>query len=247
MNEPRRILLLSTSTVHGSGYLEYCRAEIAGHFGRAGPVLFVPYARPGGMSADDYTALAARAFTAAGLDLEGIHARPDPAAALRDAAGVFVGGGNTFLLLRELYRLELLDPIRAKVAAGTPYLGSSAGSNVAGSTIGTTNDMPIVHPPAFEALGLVPFNINPHYIDPVPGSRHMGETRETRIREFHVQNPQPVVGLREGAWLRVEGERATLGGAGGGRLFRAGREPEELEAGADLSGLLAGRTGAAAD
>ncbi|MCL7973137.1 MAG: dipeptidase PepE [marine benthic group bacterium] len=238
MHDPRRVLLLSTSTVHGSGFLEYCLPVIANHFAGRDRILFVPYASPGGLPHDEYTELVSRALDPVEIGVEGIHASSDPARAMREAQGIFIGGGNTFLLLRELYERELLDPIRDRVEAGAPYMGSSAGSNVAGATIGTTNDMPIVHPPAFEALGLVPFNINPHYLDPDPGSKHMGETRETRIREFHVQNPQPVVGLREGAWLARAGDRLTLEGSRGGRLFRPDQEAEELLPGSDLSYLL---------
>jgi dipeptidase E len=238
MNDARRILLLSTSTVHGSDFLEYCTQEIASHFQRSASVLFVPFASPGGMSHDEYTDRVARQFATIGLAVQGIHSSSDPAAAIADAAGLFIGGGNTFLLLRELYRQELLHPIRSRVEAGMPYMGSSAGSNVAGMTIGTTNDMPIVHTPSFDALGLVPFNLNPHYIDPDPDSTHMGETRATRIREFHVQNAVPVIGLREGAWLRVTGDEMRLEGLSGARLFRRGQEPEELAAGSDVSDLL---------
>ncbi len=238
MHDPQRLLLLSTSTVHGSGFLEYCRPVIADHFAGRDRILFVPYASPGGMPHEEYTAAVSRALADAGLETAGIHSFPDAAEAVREAEGIFIGGGNTFLLLRELYARQLLDPIRERVANGMPYMGSSAGSNVAGATIGTTNDMPIVHPPAFDALGLVPFNINPHYLDPDPDSTHMGETRETRIREFHVQNPQPVVGLREGAWLARDGARLTVGGSGGGRLFRPDQNAEELPPGSDLSGLL---------
>lgn len=235
---PRRILLLSTSTVHGSGYLEYCRAEIARHFGDRGPVLFLPYARPGGISHAEYAERTRAAFREAGLALEGIDEHPDPASAICEAPGIFIGGGNTFLLLRELYRRALLEPIRARVAEGAPYLGSSAGSNVAGLTIGTTNDMPIAFPPSFDALGLVRLNVNPHYLDPDPGSTHMGETRETRIREFHHHNDQPVLGLREGAWMAVDGLAARIGGSEGARLFRAGAEPAEVPAGTELGKIL---------
>lgn len=238
MNDARRILLLSTSTVHGSGFLEYCMQEIADHFQGCGNVLFIPYASPGGMEYDEYTERVARQFAKLGLGVEGIHTRPEPKLAAREAEGLFIGGGNTFLLLRELYRRELLDPIRSRVDEGMPYMGSSAGSNVAGLTIGTTNDMPIVHTPSFDALGLVPFNLNPHYLDPDPGSTHMGETRQTRIQEFHVQNTEPVIGLREGAWLRVTGPAMWLEGRGGARLFRRDREPEELAVGSDLSDML---------
>ena len=242
MNDGRRILLLSTSTVHGSGFLEYCSQEIADHFRGCRSVVFVPYASPGGMSYDDYTDRVARQFATLDLDVSGIHSSPDPAAAVRNAAGLFIGGGNTFLLLRELYRQDLLRPIRSRVEEGMPYMGSSAGSNVAGMTIGTTNDMPIVHTPSFDALGLVRCNLNPHYLDPDPDSTHMGETRETRIREFHVQNTEPVIGLREGAWLRVAGEAIQLKGGSGARLFRRDQEPEELTPGSDLSESLRERT-----
>ena len=238
MNRPRRLLLLSTSTVHGSGYLEYCRSELARHFAGCPEVLFVPFARPGGVSNDDYTARTREAFEGAGLVLRGVHEHEDPAAAIRDAGGLFIGGGNTFLLLRELYRNGLLDPIRELAARGLPYMGSSAGSNIAGLTIGTTNDMPIVFPPSFDALGLVRLNINPHYLDPEPASTHMGETRETRIREFHVHNSQPVLGLREGAWLSVDGDAARIGGTRGARLFRKDAEPTELGPGTALEEMI---------
>jgi len=240
MNDERRILLLSTSTVHGSGFLEYCTQEIADHFEGCGTILFVPYASPGGLTYDEYTDLVACRFAAIDVNVEGIHSQPDPDLAVREAEGLFIGGGNTFLLLRELYRHELLGTIRSIVERGTPYMGSSAGSNVAGLTIGTTNDMPIVHTPSFDALGLVPFNLNPHYLDPDPGSTHMGETRQTRILEFHVQNTEPVIGLREGAWLRVTGPAMQLKGTSGARLFRRDQEPEELAAGSDLSAMLEG-------
>jgi dipeptidase E len=240
MTDLRRILLLSTSTVHGSGFLEYCRPTITRHFEGSGSVLFVPFASPGGLPHAEYAELVSRALKPTAVEVRSIHAAPDPVRAVQEAEALFIGGGNTFLLLRDLYAHGLLEPIRQRVLGGIPYMGSSAGSNVAGLTIGTTNDMPIVHPPAFEALALVPFNLNPHYLDPDPGSTHMGETRETRIREFHVQNEQPVIGLREGAWLEVAEGRMTLGGNRGARLFRRGAAAEELAAGSDLSALLEG-------
>ena len=155
------------------------------------------------------------------------------------AEAVFAGGGNTFRLLAKLYRLDLLAALRARALAGMPYLGASAGSNLACPTVRTTNDMPIVEPPSLTALGLVPFQINPHYQDPDPASTHQGETREQRIREYHEENELPVVGLREGAMLAVEGDRMTLLGSTRARLFRRGAEPEEFAPGADLSFLLA--------
>lgn len=232
------LLLLSTSTVHGTRFLEYAEARIREFLPRGTAVLFVPFARPGGMSHDAYTDLARARFGEIGYELTGLHELDDPEAAVGDADAVFVGGGNTFVLLKTLYDLALVDTLRERVVAGMPYMGSSAGSNLAGLTIGTTNDMPIVQPGSFRALGLVPFNLNPHYLDPDPGSTHMGETRETRIAEFHHFNRQPVLGLREGAMLRVKGAEARLQGHRGARLFRAGIEPQELDSEADVSFLL---------
>jgi dipeptidase E len=232
------LLLLSSSTVYGSEYLEYCEADLRALFDGRREILFVPYARPGGRSHDAYTAPTRERFAQMGFRLTGLHEAASPVEAVRQAEGIFVGGGNTFVLLKGLYEAGVLEAIRARVAAGMPYAGSSAGSNVAGLTIGTTNDMPIVYPPAFDALGLVPFNLNPHYLDPDPASTHMGETRETRIREFHAFNARPVVGLREGAMLRRRGDGLRLLGAAGARLFRQGQEPEEYAPGADLSFLL---------
>ena len=235
----RDILLLSTSTVHGSRFLEYAETDIRGFFSGRETVLFVPFARPGGITHDAYTELARTRFKEMGIRLAGLHEFSDPVVAVKDAEGVFVGGGNTFVLLRALYSAGVLDPLRERAGAGMPYMGSSAGSNLAGLTVGTTNDMPIVEPPSFQALGLVPFNINPHYLDPEPGSTHMGETRETRIGEFHCFNTQPVLGLREGAMLRVEGNGARVLGSRGGRLFASQANPVEIEPGGDVSFLLA--------
>jgi dipeptidase E len=232
----RRLLLVSNSTLHGSGYLDHCAAHIQELLGGVSRVLFVPYALH---DRDGYAAQARARFGALGYRLDSIHEAADPRAAVRAAEAVFIGGGNTFRLLRELYAQDLLDPLRERVRSGMPYIGSSAGSNVACLTIGTTNDMPIVQPPSFAALALVPFNLNPHYLDPDPGSRHMGETREVRIRQFHEENPQPVVGLREGAMLRIAGDRMTLLGVTGARIFRRGRDPEEITPGTELGELLA--------
>jgi dipeptidase E len=235
----REILLLSTSTVHGSGFLEYAETDIRTFFDGRSTVLFVPFARPGGTTHEAYTEVTRSRFTELGFEVIGLHEASDPVAAVREAEAVFVGGGNTFVLLRALYETGVLEPLRERALAGMPYMGSSAGSNMAGLTIGTTNDMPIVEPTSFAALGLVPFNVNPHYLDPDPRSTHMGETRETRIGEFHHFNTQPVLGLREGAMLRVRGDRGEVVGIRGGRLFRAGAEPEEIAVGSDVSHLLA--------
>jgi dipeptidase E len=235
----RDLLLLSTSTVHGSGFLEYAEAEIRGFLDGRATVLFVPWARPGGASHEEYAGRTRERFGAMGVELMGIHETGDPIGAVEGAEAVFVGGGNTFVLLREMYRTGALPVLRERVMDGLRYMGSSAGSNLAGLTIGTTNDMPVVEPPSFDALGLIPFNLNPHYLDPDPGSTHMGETRETRIGEFHHFNAQPVLGLREGAMLRVRGEKAELWGSRGGRLFRPGVEAEDIGPDADVSWLMA--------
>lgn len=231
----RRVLLLSNSTQPGMGYLDHAAETIVRHLRGAKSLLFVPYAlhdRAG------YAAKARERFAALGVRVDSLHDAADPVAAVERAESLFIGGGNTFRLLDTLQRQSLLAPIRARVAAGMPYLGASAGSNVACLSLKTTNDMPIVEPASFDALALLPFNLNPHYLDPDPTSKHMGETRETRIREFHELNEPPVVGLREGGWLDVDGERMTLGGFGSVRLFRRGEAPVEWPIGADLSFLL---------
>jgi len=233
----RRLLLISTSTVHGTQYLEHAREELRLLLAGCDRVLFVPFALK---DRDAYAAKARAAFGEMGFGLDSLHEAADPHAAVAEAEGVFVGGGNTFRLLDMLYRLDLLPILRERVAAGMPYSGASAGANLAGPTIRTTNDMPIVQPPSFDALGLVRFQINPHYLDPDPSSTHMGETRETRIREFHEENAPPVIGLREGALLRVDGAHVTLLGRAGARVFRRGEEPVEAVPGAALEGLLEG-------
>ena len=234
----RRLLLISNSTLHGSGYLDHCADNIVEFLGDRKTVAFVPFARPGGISHDGYTQIARERFAKLGYDLSGVHESADMAAVVRNADAVFIGGGNTFVLLSGLYTNDLIDVIREEIGGGKPYIGTSAGSNVACRSLMTTNDMPIMYPPSFEALGLVPFNLNPHYLDPDPGSKHMGETRETRIREFHVFNDVPVVGLREGAMLWVEDDRMLLKGSTSARLMTPDGEPREFQPGDDLSFLL---------
>jgi dipeptidase E len=231
----KTLLLVSTSQTYGTGYLDHCAPEVVELFGGLKRVLFVPFAL---YDRDAYATKARERFEKMGYGLDSVHEADDPRRAVEEAEAIFIGGGNTFRLLETLYRLEMIDPIRRRVEAGAPYMGTSAGSNVAGATIKTTNDMPIVEPPGFDALALVPFQINPHYVDPEPGSTHMGETRETRIREFLEENDQTVVGLREGAMLRIEGPLAVLRGARGARIFRRGHDPEEVEPGARLDALL---------
>jgi dipeptidase E len=225
-----RLLLLSNSTAPGRKYLEHARDALADALTGVRRLLFVPFALA---DHDAYTAAVADAL--APLEVVGAH-RGDPVALLDQAQAVFVGGGNTFRLLDALYQRDLLPTIRDRVANGTVYIGSSAGTNVACPTIRTTNDMPIVQPPSFDALGLVPFQINPHFLDPVEGVVYMGETREERIVQYLEENAGPVLGLREGTWLNRDGDRLTLGGtAAGARLFRRGAQPTEIPTGTDLS------------
>lgn len=229
----RRILLLSSSSVSGGGYLDYAEEEIRDFFGPVSKVLFVPFALQDQASSDRV----GERFGRMGYALESLPPAASARELVRAANALFIGGGNTFRLLKHLYDLDLLGVIRARAEAGLPYLGSSAGSNVACPTICTTNDMPIVQPPSFDALRLVPFQINPHYLDPDPGSTHMGETREERIRQFLEENETPVIGLREGAWLRVENNQCRLGGVASARLFRRECPPEELAYGARIEML----------
>ncbi|WP_242202334.1 dipeptidase PepE [Aestuariivivens insulae] len=233
----KNILIASTSTLHGSGYLEYILDDLKAHFENAKTILFIPYARPGGISHDDYTAKANEAFKKIGKSAIGLHTFENSVKAIEEAKAIFTGGGNTFVLLTQLYKQHLIEPLKASINQGTPYLGTSAGSNICGLNIKTTNDMPIVYPPNFSALGLVPFNINPHYLDPDPNSKHMGETRETRINEFHHYNTTPVVGLREGSWLLVEGNNIILKGQLNARVFEHNKPPYEVDPNTDLTHL----------
>tara|TARA_B110001450_G_scaffold87332_1_gene83160 strand:+ start:831 stop:1538 length:708 start_codon:yes stop_codon:yes gene_type:complete len=233
----KQILIASTSTVHGSGYLEYLLDSLKVHFKNANTVLFIPYARPGGISHQDYTEIVRIAFSKINKAVKGIHEFDNPKDAIKSAEAIFTGGGNTFVLVNQLYKNNLMSELRSTIESGTPYLGTSAGSNICGLTIGTSNDMPIMFPPNFNALGLIPFNINPHYLDPEPGSTHMGETRETRIIEFHEFNSQPVIGLREGSYLEVKGSKIVLMGPLKARIFEKNRQPYELETMSDLSSL----------
>jgi dipeptidase E len=199
--------------------------------------LFIPYARPGGISHDDYTKTVQNAFKKINKTVVGIHNCECPIDAVNNAKGIFIGGGNTFVLVSQLYNNGILEALKTAIINGTPYLGTSAGSNICGLTINTTNDMPIVKPHSFKTLGLVPFNINPHYLDPIVGSKHMGETRETRIKEFHAYNTQPVLGLREGSWLEVKGDTITLKGDYSARIFKYNKSPYEVLTDSDLSQL----------
>ncbi|HNQ27141.1 MAG TPA: dipeptidase PepE [Aquaticitalea sp.] len=233
----KQLLLASTSTVHGSGYLEYLFGDLSDFFCNSATILFIPYARPSGIGHNEYTKKVAEAFEKIGKKVTGIHEHHAPLEALAKADGIFAGGGNTFLLLNQLYKNHLLAPLRDAISDGVPYLGTSAGSNICGLSISTTNDMPIVYPPSFKSLGVVPFNINPHYLDPDPDSTHKGETRETRIKEFHKFNTQPVVGLREGSWLMANDHTLTLKGLLSARIFEYDKTPYEVAPDTDLSDL----------
>jgi len=233
----KHLLIASTSTLHGSGYLNYILDELTVFFKDANSILFIPYARPSGISHEEYTHKVTEAFSKINKKVKGIHEFENPVDAIKNAEAIFVGGGNTFVLTNQLYKSNLIEVLQNAIKNGTPYLGTSAGSNICGLTIKTTNDMPIVYPPSFNALAVVPFNINPHYLDPDTKSNHMGETRETRIKEFHGFNTPPVIGLREGSWLQVNGNSILLKGQLGARIFEHNKAPYEVETGTELSHL----------
>jgi len=235
LEDAKQLLLISNSTLHGSGYLDHAEGEIRDFVSVRTSVIFVPYA------VHDRRAYAVKAqerFREMGLTLTSVHDVSNMRRAVEEAEVIFVGGGNTFRLLKGIHEHDLLDPIRRRVAAGVPYIGSSAGSIVACPTLKTTKDMPVVQPPSFEALGLVPFQISPHYLDPDPSSTHMGETQEERIMQFLEENEEPVVGLREGSVLRVQGGAVVLKGTHSARIFRLGEQPFEAAAGSNLCPLL---------
>lgn len=228
------IILASTSTLFGGQYLAYLKEEIIRLYEGIDELLFIPFARPGGISHDEYTEKARSFFNTIDIKVTGLHEFTDKAEAVGHAKAFFTGGGNTFLLVKTLHEEGLMTVLKQNVESGKPYLGCSAGSNIGGQNMKTTNDMPIVYPPSFDCMGLVPFNINSHYLDPNPDLKHNGETRETRIKEFLTQNDIKVVGLREGNWIRRTGDKITVEGTELTRIFEQGKEPYELEAGSDL-------------
>jgi dipeptidase E len=229
------LFLMSSSRVFGGGYLEYAHDELRDFLGPTRTVHFVPFAIA---DYDRYTHDVALALEPFGVRVIGLHTT-DARRAIDEAQTLFVGGGNSFRLLQRLHDLELIEPVKRRVEAGElRYIGASAGSNMACPSLRTTNDMPIVQPRSFEAFGLIPFQINPHYVDPDTSTTHMGETRETRLREFIEENDVPVVGLREGSWLCRSGEQLTLGGVASGRLFRRAAEPTDIPPQSDVSWLL---------
>jgi dipeptidase E len=215
------LLLISSSVVHGYGYLDHPEAEIRRILEGRRRVLFVPFALH---DREGYTAKTAERLGQMGFEVTQCREARD----VEQAEAIFVGGGNTFRLLKTLYETGLFEAIRNRVRGGVPYMGSSAGTNIAAPTIRTTNDMPIVQPPTFDAFGFVPFQINPHYLDADPSNTHQGETREERLQQFLEDNETPVVGLREGTMLRVQDGVTTLLGDRPARLFKRGAEPVEL-------------------
>lgn len=233
----KNIIIASTSTIHGGKSLEYILDKLKTLYKNIDEILFIPYARPSGITHDEYTLIANEAFAKIGKSAIGIHTFENPTEAVKQAKGIFIGGGNTFVLVNQLYKNNLLITIKDVVKNGTPYLGTSAGSNICGLTMKTTNDMPIVYPPSFKTFGFVPFNINPHYLDPDSTSKHMGETRETRIKEFHKFNTQPVIGIREGSWLQVKGDSIVLKGTLKARIFEYNKAPYEVDSGSELNTL----------
>lgn len=242
IDRAQRLLLISNSTLHGRGYLDHAEKEIRDLVADRRNVIFIPYALRDRRA---YTEKAHQRFREMGLALKSIHDVSNKARAIDEANVIFAGGGNTFRLLKGLHDDDLLGPIRRKVAIGIPYIGSSAGSIVACPSLKTTKDMPVVQPPSFEALGLVPFQISPHYLDPDPASTHMGETQEERILQFLEENEEPVVGLREGSILRVQDGTVGLKGTHAARIFRRGEEPREAAPGNDIWPLLEGAVASA--
>lgn len=234
-SETKCVLLISNSTLYGSGYLDHAESEIRDFLGNLKNVLFIPFAL---YDRDAYASMARERFQKMNYDLTSIHTIANAPQAVQKTDAIFIGGGNTFRLLKALYDFELLHTIQQSVDEGMPYIGSSAGAIVAGPTIKTTKDMPIVQPLSFNSLGLVSFQISPHYLDPDPNSTHMGETQEERISQFLEENDAPVVGLREGTMLRVERGSITLKGTTDARIFRKGHTPVEIGPGSSLDHLL---------
>lgn len=233
---PMQLLLLSNSSQPGMNYLEHAMDALQEFLDGERTIHFVPYALA---NYDSYTAGIAQALAPSGITVKGVHTHASPRQAIEEARVLFVGGGNSFRLLKTLQQYDLPAIVRDRVMNGElRYMGASAGSNMACPSLRTTNDMPIVQPRSFEAFGLIPFQINPHYVDADPNSIHMGETRERRIEEFLEENDVPVLGMREGCWLRRNGDTLRLEGLVGARLFTRGVDAQECAPGEDLSWLL---------
>ncbi len=233
------LIIASTSSLYGGKYLGYLTKEIQLLFKNTDEVLFIPYARPSGMTYDEYTAVARKKFAEININIKGIHEFDNPVDAIKNAHGIFTGGGNTFLLVKTLYDNNLWQILHHKISGGMPYIGTSAGSNITGQSMQTTNDMPIVEVPSYKTLGVLPFNINPHYLDAKPELlKHMGETRDTRIKEYLHINKTPVVALREGSWICVSGKTMLLKGKYKARVYFSLEDIREIETQTDLSRLF---------
>jgi dipeptidase E len=231
-NPLKNLLLISNSTTYSRGYLDHIEDEIRQLLRGVQRVAFLPFAL---YDRDAYTTKAAERFHRMGFALESVHSASAPKQLIEETDAIFIGGGNTFRLLKALYDYDLLESIRSRVEKGVPFIGSSAGSIVACPTLKTTKDMPVVQPPSFDALGLVSFQVSPHYLDPDPNSMHMGETQEERIMQYLEENDLPVVGLREATVLRVENGSVILRGTTTARVFRRGTPPVEVSPDSNLA------------
>lgn len=225
----RNCILASTSTIYGQRFLEYLYQPLRTLFRESQKILFVPYARPGGISHEVYTERTAAFFKTLNKSVSGLHTYVSIEEALSETDGIYIGGGNTFVLLKQLQDTNALEPLRKSIHEGIPYLGTSAGSNVAGVTVHTTNDMPVTHPSSLKAMGIIPYNLNCHFVDKDITSTHMGETREERIIEYFAYNSVPVIGLYEGSWLQINDQKIQLHGSLGAKLFSPNTPPLQLE------------------
>lgn len=230
-------IIASTSSLYGQKPLAYFESTIRELYKHCKEVLFIPYARPGGRTYEAYYTLLQPIFKNLEIRLRSIHQFDSALKAIKNAEGYYTGGGNTFMLVHQLYEHQLIPALKQEIIKGKPYLGTSAGSNICGLTMQTTNDMPIVYPKSFKTLGILPFNINPHYLDPNPDRTHNGETRETRIIEYHAFNTPPVIGLREGSWIEVKDENISLKGDLTARIFEQFKKPYEILPDTDLTYL----------
>ena len=233
----KKMILASTSTIHGEEFLEYLLKEIKNLFVGCKNILFIPFARPSGLTHLTYTKKVQDQFKKVNLSVVDYSKDNDFLQKLEKSDGLFIGGGNTFLLLHQLNKLKLIEKIREKILSGTPYLGTSAGTNICGISIGTTNDMPIVEIESRLSLQILPFNINPHFYEKNNDSKHMGESRETRIQEFLIYNKQPVVGLKEGSFLKINQENIILEGKESAIIFEKNQEPYSINSGFNLKKL----------
>ena len=233
----KKMILASTSTIHGEEFLEYLLKEIKNLFVGCKNILFIPFARPSGLTHLTYTKKVQDQFKKVNLSVIDYSKDNDFLQKLEKSDGLFIGGGNTFLLLHQLNKLKLIEKIREKILSGTPYLGTSAGTNICGISIGTTNDMPIVEIESRLSLQILPFNINPHFYEKNNDSKHMGESRETRIQEFLIYNKQPVVGLKEGSFLKINQENIILEGKESAIIFERNQKPYAINSGFNLKKL----------